>query len=100
MYIRTDVHLHRLYMNVVVLQALNGFLFVINSQGKVEFVSENVSQFLKFSQVKLLGKAGHATDLLVQFVIRPSSDLLVKLTYFGAAFETECATFRPASNGS
>ena len=40
-----------LYVSCVGLQALNGFLFVVSSQGKVEFVSENVSQFLKFTQV-------------------------------------------------
>ena len=35
------------------LQALDGFLFVVNSQGKVEFVSDNVTIFLKYTQVRI-----------------------------------------------
>ncbi|KAH9496215.1 hypothetical protein Btru_010515 [Bulinus truncatus] len=34
----------------LLLKALNGFLFVVNSQGKVEFISDNVTQYLKYTQ--------------------------------------------------
>ncbi|XP_060582282.1 nuclear receptor coactivator 3-like [Ruditapes philippinarum] len=41
----------------LLLEALDGFLFVVNSQGKVEFVSDNVTQFIKYSQDDLIGKS-------------------------------------------
>ncbi|KAK7484351.1 hypothetical protein BaRGS_00024356, partial [Batillaria attramentaria] len=41
----------------LLLEALEGFLFMVNSQGKVEFVSENVTQYLKYSQDDLVGKS-------------------------------------------
>ncbi|XP_014250018.1 nuclear receptor coactivator 2-like isoform X1 [Cimex lectularius] len=41
----------------LLLEALEGFLFVVNSEGKVEFVTENVSQFIKYSKEEVLGKS-------------------------------------------
>jgi nuclear receptor coactivator 2 len=41
----------------LVLEALDGFLFVVNSDGIVEFCSENVQSFLQFGQQDLLGKS-------------------------------------------
>lgn len=41
----------------LLLEALDGFLFVVNSQGKVEFVSDNVTQFIKYTQDDLIGKS-------------------------------------------
>lgn len=40
----------------LLLEALEGFLFVVNAEGKVEFVTENVSQFIKYPREELLGK--------------------------------------------
>ncbi|RUS76645.1 hypothetical protein EGW08_015593, partial [Elysia chlorotica] len=39
------------------LKVLKCFLFVVNSQGKIEFISENVTEFLKYNQEELLGKS-------------------------------------------
>jgi hypothetical protein len=36
---------------------LDGFLFMVNTEGKVEFVSENIRQFLNYSQDELVGKS-------------------------------------------
>ncbi|KAL8576012.1 hypothetical protein ACOMHN_052030 [Nucella lapillus] len=41
----------------LLLEALEGFIFVVNSQGKVEFISEAVSEYLKYSQDDLCGKS-------------------------------------------
>ncbi|XP_014662185.1 PREDICTED: nuclear receptor coactivator 2-like [Priapulus caudatus] len=41
----------------LLLEALNGFLFVVNSEGRIEFVSDNVTSFLKFTQDDLLGNS-------------------------------------------
>lgn len=43
--------------NVSILQALEGFLFVVNPEGKVEYVTENVSQFIKYTKEDVLGKS-------------------------------------------
>lgn len=40
----------------LLLEALEGFLFVVNAEGKVEFVTENISQFLKYTREEILGK--------------------------------------------
>ncbi|CAG0925400.1 unnamed protein product, partial [Notodromas monacha] len=41
----------------LLLEALDGFLFMVSSEGKVEFVSENIRQFLNYSQDDLVGKS-------------------------------------------
>lgn len=41
----------------LLLEALDGFLFVVNAEGKVEFVTENISTHIKFSREEVLGKS-------------------------------------------
>lgn len=41
----------------LLLEALEGFLFVVNSEGKVEHVTENVSTYIKFTKDDVLGKS-------------------------------------------
>ena len=38
------------------MQALGGFIILVNSERKIEFVTENVSQFIKFPADELTGK--------------------------------------------
>lgn len=41
----------------LLLEALDGFLFVVNAEGKVEHVTENVSTYIKFTKEEVLGKS-------------------------------------------
>ncbi|XP_030765336.1 nuclear receptor coactivator 2 isoform X3 [Sitophilus oryzae] len=41
----------------LLLEALEGFLFVISSDGKVEYVTENVSNYIKYSKDEVTGKS-------------------------------------------
>ncbi|KAG5896380.1 hypothetical protein JTB14_009587 [Gonioctena quinquepunctata] len=41
----------------LLLEALEGFLFVVNSEGKVEHVTENVSTYIEFTREDVLGKS-------------------------------------------
>ncbi|XP_074027030.1 basic helix-loop-helix family member taiman isoform X4 [Leptinotarsa decemlineata] len=41
----------------LLLEALEGFLFVVNSEGKIEHVTENVSNYIKFSREDVLGES-------------------------------------------
>ncbi|KAK9510692.1 hypothetical protein O3M35_005428 [Rhynocoris fuscipes] len=41
----------------LLLEALEGFVFVVNTEGKVEFVTDNISQFIKFNKDDVLGKS-------------------------------------------
>lgn len=38
-------------------QALDGFLFVVNSDKQIEFVTENIQQFLHYNKDELIGKS-------------------------------------------
>ncbi|GBM37608.1 Nuclear receptor coactivator 3 [Araneus ventricosus] len=40
----------------ILLEALDGFLFIVNCDGKVEFVSDNISNFLKFREDEVFEK--------------------------------------------
>ncbi|GFR21441.1 nuclear receptor coactivator 1 [Trichonephila clavata] len=40
----------------ILLEALEGFLFIVNNDGKVGFISENVSSYLKFTQDEVFEK--------------------------------------------
>ncbi|XP_069691717.1 nuclear receptor coactivator 2-like isoform X10 [Periplaneta americana] len=39
----------------LLLEALEGFLFVVNTEGKVEYVTDNVCQFIKYTKEDVLG---------------------------------------------
>ncbi|XP_072175794.1 uncharacterized protein [Diadema setosum] len=41
----------------VLLETLDGFLFVVNSQGEIEYVTENVNSYLNFQQEELIGSS-------------------------------------------
>ncbi|XP_060517489.1 nuclear receptor coactivator 2-like isoform X3 [Cylas formicarius] len=40
----------------LLLEALEGFLFVVNSDGKVEHVTENVSTYIRYTKEEIIGK--------------------------------------------
>ncbi|XP_069958728.1 nuclear receptor coactivator 1 isoform X8 [Cherax quadricarinatus] len=41
----------------LLLEALDGFLFLVSNEGKIEFVSDKVSHFIKFTSEDLTGKS-------------------------------------------
>ncbi|KRT85618.1 HLH domain containing protein [Oryctes borbonicus] len=49
--ISTDVY------GPLLLEALEGFLFVVNAEGKVEHVTKNVNNFIKYTEEEVLGKS-------------------------------------------
>lgn len=37
-------------------QALDGFLFVVNTEGRVEYVTDNITQYINYTKDDVLGK--------------------------------------------
>ncbi|XP_063983446.1 nuclear receptor coactivator 2 isoform X8 [Diachasmimorpha longicaudata] len=44
------------HAGTTLLEALDGFLFVVNTEGRVEHVTDNIQQFLNYTQDDVLGK--------------------------------------------
>ena len=42
-----------IYLGSLVLEALDGFMFIVRSDGQVDFVSDNVTEFLGFNQTDI-----------------------------------------------
>ncbi|XP_076378438.1 uncharacterized protein LOC117223279 isoform X9 [Megalopta genalis] len=40
----------------IVLEALDGFLFIVNTEGRVEYVTENITQYINYTKDDVLGK--------------------------------------------
>ncbi|XP_076655230.1 uncharacterized protein LOC143360357 isoform X3 [Halictus rubicundus] len=40
----------------IVLEALDGFLFIVNTEGRVEHVTENITQYINYTKDDVLGK--------------------------------------------
>ncbi|XP_008555472.1 nuclear receptor coactivator 3 isoform X4 [Microplitis demolitor] len=40
----------------ILLEALDGFLFVVNTEGRVEFVTDNIQQYINYTKEDVLGK--------------------------------------------
>lgn len=45
-----------LFLPSLFLQALDGFLFVLNSEGRVEYVTDNITQYINYTKDDVLGK--------------------------------------------
>ena len=67
--------LHTNIFGNLLLDALEGFLFVVNGEGKIEFVTDNISVYTKFTREELLGQSIY-TILHQQDHARFSSNLL------------------------
>uniref|UniRef100_A0A0K8SAR1 Nuclear receptor coactivator 2 n=2 Tax=Lygus hesperus TaxID=30085 RepID=A0A0K8SAR1_LYGHE len=44
------------FFGPLLLEALEGFLFIVNQDGKVEYVTDNIATFIKFTKDEILGK--------------------------------------------
>lgn len=40
----------------ILLEALDGFLFVVNTEGRVEYVTDNITQYINYTKDDVLGK--------------------------------------------
>lgn len=40
----------------IFVQALDGFLFVVNTEGRVEYVTDNITQYINYTKDDVLGK--------------------------------------------
>ncbi|XP_054284396.1 nuclear receptor coactivator 2 isoform X3 [Macrosteles quadrilineatus] len=64
----------------LLLEALEGFLFVVSKEGNVEFVTDNVTNFLNYSREEVLGKCiynfiHHGDHVRFNHVLMPVSNI-------------------------